>query len=422
MPELAKATLEEVSADKDPKSLGDPIPVQLNPSSLKLSLKNTSEGGRSQGRQRSQQTGTSSTTLSMELVFDSADETAASGNGPPEPVSVRHKTALVEKFVLPKKGGSETPPRIRFKWHELELVGIVEGLDIDFDLFAPNGAPLRAKMQLTIKEQDPKYEFLEYGPGAREGGADTGDPEPGAGTNDDAGAEAPGDRTTQALEGETPADLAARNGLDPRAWRGLDLPTGIGLSLSAGLEVGFSAGLSLSAGIGLSAGFEAGIGVSLETSLGIDAGIGAGAGIGGAAGASAGTQAGLALSAAGGVADAIEQAKLGHQQQAAAAARAAFPSPAAAGQSTAATSAAASASARAAGAVATTAAPPARATSTLTPLGAEPERERISRPPAASAPPPPLADPRAYGTGIPLRPLVRTTIDARRPRLCGTER
>ena len=35
--------------------------------------------------------------------------------------------------------------------------GIIESVSIDFDLFAANGTPLRAKMGVAIKEQDAKY-------------------------------------------------------------------------------------------------------------------------------------------------------------------------------------------------------------------------------------------------------------------------
>lgn len=424
MSELEKAKLQEVSADSNETPVGDPVEVQFNPNSLKLTLKNAVEGGRARGRQRRQQTGTSSTTLSMDLIFDSADETEAAPGGPPRPVSVRKKTAMLEKYVVPKTDGSETPPRMRFEWKELILSGIVEGLDIDFELFAPDGTPLRAKTKLTIKEQDPKYQYLESGPGARDNaaanrraatpGAGTNDAPPAPGGGDTAGAS--GERSIRALEGETPPELAARISLDPAAWRGLDLDLGGALSLTAGLEVGFSAGLSLSAGIGVSAGFSAGIDLSLEASLGLEVGAGTSLEPAAATGLSANTLAGLGLAGAGGVGAAIEQAKISKQDAAAGAARSAFK---ATDASTAdgtqvlptADASVLGSTAAAAGSAGTP------AEQSHTPLSAEPARERISRPGAASAPRPPLSDPRAnsYGAGLPLRPLIRTAAEQRQP-------
>ena len=425
MAELEKAQLQKVKADTDETPMGDPIKVQFNPNSLKLHLQNQVEGARSRGRQRRQQTGTSSTTLSMELIFDSADETEHKEGSAPTPVSVRKKTAMLEEFLLPKRDGSETPPRVRFEWKEIIVAGVVESLDIDFDLFAPDGTPLRAKTKLTIKEQNPKYQFLSNGPGARNNAATEQDASsPGGGTNDAGGgrgastAEPSTQRSAQALEGETPPEFAARVGLDPAAWRGLDLDPGDGLSLSAGLELGFSAGLSLSAGIGLAAGFEAGIDRSLEASLGLEVDIGAGGG-------KVNDQAGFALSSAGGVVGAIEQLKLKKQAQTGADTREAFPA------SVSGTSSDGTAASSACGAGSSIGSSVGSATGSVTgaSLGDEPHRpplvaevpgERISRPPAAAAPPPPLSDPRAnaYGRGIPLRPLIQTAAGQRQPTLC----
>jgi hypothetical protein len=50
------------------------IPVQFNPSSLRLTLSNSVDGGTSRGRQVQQYNGSSSTQLHVELEFDTADE------------------------------------------------------------------------------------------------------------------------------------------------------------------------------------------------------------------------------------------------------------------------------------------------------------------------------------------------------------
>ncbi len=330
MAELQKAKLQEVKADKNQKPIGVALPVQFNPGSLRLKLTNQSSGGRSRGNQRRQNNGQGSTVLSMDLVFDSADE-GSEGT----PVSVRNKTNIVERFVLPKERSSEAPPLLRFEWDKLIIVGIVESLDINFEHFASNGAPLRAKMSLSIKEQNPKYAYLKLGKGKKDSDAakNSGGNKsaPGSGTNEQGGKSSNSDRSDTALDGESAAEFLARQGLDPNAWRGLDVDLSAGLSLQAGVEVGFSANLSTGLGIGVSAGISSNTGVSLEASLGIGASAVLTAGAGGSVGAAvsaglssiggankagvshttkvSGNDAGKALSAAGGIRSAIETVK-----------------------------------------------------------------------------------------------------------------
>ncbi|HXU44877.1 MAG TPA: hypothetical protein VN783_05085, partial [Thermoanaerobaculia bacterium] len=307
--QLKKATLQEISSDQQGQPVGDPVEVQFNPTTLHLTISNQVEGGDTRGRQARQYIGSSSTVLTCDLVFDTADEGTTDS-----PRSVREKTAIVERFVLPKEDGKEAPPKLRFHWGELILDGVVNSVSIDFDHFAADGTPLRAKVALSLQEQNAKYQFLEAGPGAnRQGNA----PAPGAlslgavggaslglSAGLSIGASAGlsvglsaglGAQASLALDGESAAEFAARVGVDPSAWRGLDADLSGGLSLGAGAEVAFSADLSASLGPGAGAGFAAGSSGSLQSSFGLDA-QGAVAGGGGAAAAVlAERQAGFAL-------------------------------------------------------------------------------------------------------------------------------
>jgi len=412
MSELQKARLQEVRADESQSTIGEALPVQFNPNSLRLKLTNQSSGGRSRARQRRQNNGQGSTVLSMDLIFDSADE-----GDDTAPVSVREKTNMVERFVLPKEEGGEAPPLLRFEWDQLIIVGIVESLDITFEHFAANGAPLRAKMSLSIKEQEPKYAYLKLGKGAKDasgasksgsGGSNT----PGNGTNEP-GAGPGSDKSAAALDGETAADFLARQGLDPSAWRGLDVDLSAGLSLQAGVEVGFSAGLSASLGVGVSAGVHATAGVSLQASLGIEASASVSASTSSNAATNAsvkatastqtqkvnGDKAGLALSAAGGVQAAIESVKINDTGAASARARAAFELPRSSSSATPSS--------------------PASSAINYSPLArsqlAKPDQRQL--PNAAGYRPSqvstnlPQADPRStsYGYGVPLRPLYQAS-------------
>ncbi len=389
---LEKAKLQEVSADEHETTIGNAVPVQFNPSSLRLRLTNQMEGGRSNGRVRRQQSGAGNTVLSMDLVFDTADEGSAD-----HPVSVRSKTAIVERYVVPNSDNSETPPRLRFEWNDLVVSGLVESVDIDFDLFAANGTPLRAKVSLSIKEQEPKYQ-LKTSDNATQPGQNNAD-------NNNS------DQSAAALDGETPAEFAARQGLDPNAWRGLDVDLSAGLSLSAGVEVGFSAGLNVNAGIGVSAGINAGIDVSLEAALGLEVGtkssVSGKTNIGGISRSSAG----VALASSGGVVAAIETVKVANSHAAADQARNNFAQSSKSSGGSANNSLVDSIdSGRNTVAAQTLAASIRQAHTPLQSSGPRSVNEQRN---AASAPSPLQADIRAisFGAGVPLRPTIKLALE-----------
>ncbi|MGH3774195.1 MAG: hypothetical protein ACRDRR_00430 [Pseudonocardiaceae bacterium] len=159
MSTLEKAVLEEL--DKSGK-VTETIPVQFNPASLKLQMTNSTDGAQSRGRQVQQYNGSASTSLSVELEFDTADEGTTA-----QPLDVRTRTAGVARFVLPGgEGSKQAPPRVQFRWGTLIVAGVMTSLSEEFDLFSADGVPLRAKVGVEIKEQDPKFEALERGPGA----------------------------------------------------------------------------------------------------------------------------------------------------------------------------------------------------------------------------------------------------------------
>ena len=265
--EFKKATLEEVSSKPslEPKTVGAPIVVQINPASLRLQMANNVDAGKAFARSATQYQGSSSSTLSFDLMFDTADEGTTE-----EPVDVRIRTRQLERFLLPStESPKSVPPRVRFMYGTLTVVGVMTTLNQDFDLFAANGVPLRAKCAVTIKEQKPEFDANIAGPGANTGLGAT-PPVPPAGTPggaaDASAGTPPGppppppDRTGTALEGESASDFANRMGLDPRVWKGLAASLADPLRLEAGLQIDFSASLSLDAGLGVQAGATGALG------------------------------------------------------------------------------------------------------------------------------------------------------------------
>lgn len=402
--------------------------VQFNPTTMSLQTQNTVDGAKSRGRQRQQFNGKSSTTLSLDLEYDTADEGTTA-----QPIDVRTKTDKVRQFVLPGgKKSKEGPPRVKFQWGTFELTGVMSSLSEELSFFSSQGVPLRSKVSVQIKEQDLKFEALKEGPGANRAAGATPSGEkskdspavPGAGTAGGAGGTKPKagpvDAVADALDGETPADFLARNGLPPEAWRALGtaLDTAdAGLELAAGAAVGFNTALNASAGIGASAGFQAGIGGSVGASLGLEASASAGASVGASASALA---QGHAMAAAGGFTAAAEASASAEAHASASAALDAFGAEASAGAS-----ASASAGASAGASVTGSASAGASAAASFGANGGPTRRSGESpRQPlravagqtlrvgtAAPAALPPLADKRmtTFGRGVPLRDRVVPT-------------
>ena len=377
MSALEKARLEVVDGGGN---VTDSVPVQFNPTTMSLQMSNSNDGGSSRGRQTQQYNGSSSTTLTLDLEFDTADEGTTD-----RPVDVRTLTAGVRQFVLPGAAASkQAPPRVKFRWGTFELTGVMATLTEELSLFSSGGVPLRAKVSVQIKEQDPQFDALERGPGAN---ADSGAPaagELGLGITGGVGTSGGGlfDASASALFGETAADFLARNGLAPEGWRALGGALDAlsdGIELEAGFSVEFDSSLTVGSGLGLSAGFSAGLDVPLGASLGLEAGSSSSS-----SGGSPVLAQGFALSSAGGLTAASEAAKATTASSAADAARAEF---------------GAGASPRATGAAGS----PARAPLTATPVAGSTRAAGASPNPS-----PPKADPRAtsFGRGVPLRDRV----------------
>ena len=336
MPELRKATLLEIDNDNKPKAGKKPLSVQFNPPSLRLQYSNESEGGKQAGRQARQYTGTGSTTLTVDLVFDTADEGSTA-----VPLSVLERTKQVEYFISPQGAGkkNQAPPRVRFQWGNLIVDGVLESLSVDLDHFAHDGTPLRAKAALSIKGQHPEYQFNKVGPGANDTvgstpaeAADATAAQPGAkrnalsdalnGINSALGAvnglsSALNNKIVQALDGESLSQLAQRSGIDPAAWRALSAGIANPLTLQAGIEIDLGAAAGVSLGMGTHSGVQIGAARDTAARVGIDAGDGASR-------AGAGLERGYALSGAGGVGAALETVKADAGVQGAREAREAF--------------------------------------------------------------------------------------------------
>ena len=275
MSDIEKASLFDVSGPADkPKQKGQGIKVQFNPSSLKVTLANSlKENERSGNTRATQYVDKSSSSLSVELIFDttldwdpSHDEIDKKTKKIKE-IPDRHKDVriLTKKIALaymfqPKVGNKKTAPkRCMFVWGTFAFVGVMESFDETLDFFASEGTPLRSTV--SIKMTESRFQFE-----TREAKA--------------------ADRDTPTLgSGSEPVpnwrDPAMYNGLEsprPPSSSAMSMPStsmgeslgggGFGGSLNGGLNGGLSGGLGggigMSSGLGVSSGasFSAGASVS----------------------------------------------------------------------------------------------------------------------------------------------------------------
>jgi hypothetical protein len=310
---VARAKLVEIEWDANqnqasPISDGKTVDIQFNPESLRLTYANENRGGNQPGGSGRQFVGTSTSKLSLELLFDTTEVRETSDNQN----DVRKKTEQVAYFIKPKtpQGGGDrsnrVPPGVSFEWGTFIFRGVVDSMDETLDYFSEQGVPMRATISLSIARQEIEFLFGTPGQAGGAGPAAPGTPAPGAAPHEPA---QDGDSVQRMAGRKGRSDdwktIAAANGID----NPMRLEAGALLNMSAGASVGLGAGASASFGAGVSAGasvgagaslgFGAGAGLSAGGQVGFSAGLGGGLGF--SAGAEAGASAGPGVSAGAGV-------------------------------------------------------------------------------------------------------------------------
>lgn len=135
------------------------VEIQFNPTSLKVALANTiGEKERSGSTRATQYVDKSSSTLTVELIFDTTDQYG--GETAEVRVDVRSKTRpIAEEFMRPVDVGNENvaPKRCLFAWGTFVFVGIMESFDETLEFFSSEGTPLRATVSLKLTES--RFQF-----------------------------------------------------------------------------------------------------------------------------------------------------------------------------------------------------------------------------------------------------------------------
>ena len=89
-------------------------------------------------------------TLSMQLFFDTYDPQSTDTKYPKNQ-DVRLRTRRVTD-LLKINGHLHAPPIIQFSWGNFVFVGVLQQADVRFNLFLPSGVPVRATVDVTIKQ------------------------------------------------------------------------------------------------------------------------------------------------------------------------------------------------------------------------------------------------------------------------------
>jgi nucleoid-associated protein YgaU len=185
-----------------------PIPVMFNPPEYQLKKTNqyAEVGIPGLGSSLLQFVKGSNQTLTMDLFFDSTDSGA----------DVRLFTEKVVKLMA-VQAETHAPARLLFVWGSLLFPCVLESVSQKFELFNPQGLPLRARLSVTLKGFDVLEDLL----------AET--------------QLLSSDRTKEHVvkEGETLPSIAGAEYGDPRSWRPIAEANGIDhpLEIQAGREL-----------------------------------------------------------------------------------------------------------------------------------------------------------------------------------------
>ena len=156
--QLQKAQLVEMAPDLRGTAPGaQPINVQFNPESLKVTYSNqvaTSDNtGAQTGTAALQHVGRGTTKLAVQLWFDINHPTATEA----APRDVRELTGQVAFFITPKSDQKNPEtffvPAVKFVWGAFSFIGVMESMEETLELFSNDGRPLRASVTFGLTQQ-----------------------------------------------------------------------------------------------------------------------------------------------------------------------------------------------------------------------------------------------------------------------------
>lgn len=123
------------------------IPLRFNPTDYKLSKSNTFAEITIPGLETPplQYVRGGSETLTVQALVDTSDTLD----------SVRSSYVDGVRNLMRPDSREHAPPIVRFVWDEAVFTGVMEKLDVNYVLFGRDGVPLRAQLDITLREFRP---------------------------------------------------------------------------------------------------------------------------------------------------------------------------------------------------------------------------------------------------------------------------
>jgi len=145
----AKAHL-EIEQPPNPQGVPKLIPLRFNPTEYKLSKSNTFAEITIPGLETPpiQYIRGGSETLSVQALVDTSDTLD----------DVRKSYVDAIRRLMRPQESLHAPPIVRFVWDKAVFRGVLEKLDVNYVLFGKDGVPLRAQLDITLKEYRPAKE------------------------------------------------------------------------------------------------------------------------------------------------------------------------------------------------------------------------------------------------------------------------
>lgn len=132
------------------------IPLRFNPTDYKLSKSNTFAEITIPGLETPpiQYVRGGSETLTVQALVDTSDTLD----------NVRTSYVDAIRNLMRPDSREHAPPIVRFVWDEAVFTGVLEKLDVNYVLFHQDGVPLRAQLDITLKEFRPAAEQVQDPP------------------------------------------------------------------------------------------------------------------------------------------------------------------------------------------------------------------------------------------------------------------
>lgn len=132
------------------------IPCMFNPTELSITRSNSWTGESAPGRDAPEMTydGGEAATMSIELLFDTTHEGKPVTNYTNQMLDLMKIDTSLAGYDAAKNNGR--PPWVKFNWGKMaSFKAIIEQIDIKFTYFSSTGMPLRANVDLDLKQFEP---------------------------------------------------------------------------------------------------------------------------------------------------------------------------------------------------------------------------------------------------------------------------